>query len=399
MIFYFLILRIAAFFGHKKARLLVRGQARALEELRRSGLRDVVWFHVASAGEYEQAYPLIKQIRAAHPQWPVLLTFFSPSGYEMRKDNSPADLVIYLPFATRRNARRLLDTAHPRMAFFIKYEFWPAYLRALAKRGIPTYSVSSIFRPRQLFFRIWGRPYLRLLRCFTHLFVQDEESKQLLCKHGITHVSVVGDTRFDRVAEIAQKAKQVPEAEFFTQNCPQVIVAGSTWPADERLLARYVQTHPEVRLILVPHEIHRSHLDYIFRLFEGKMVLFSQATHLNLQATRTLVVDRMGMLSSLYQYGRVAYVGGGFGVGIHNTIEAAVWGRPVIFGPHYRHFREAKGLIDGGAGLSIRSYEELETALDEALLRHTELGRNAHDYVNGELGATDRIFRELNFES
>lgn len=396
MIFYFLILRIAAFFGHKKARLLVRGQDRTMEELQRAELKDVVWFHVASAGEYEQAYPLILHIRSKHPQWRILLTFFSPSGYEMRKDNAPVDHVAYLPFATARNARTLINTVQPRMAFFIKYEFWPAYLRALAQRHIPTYSISSIFRPGQLFFRPWGKPYLNILRCFTHIFVQDEPSKQLLAKHGITQVSVAGDTRFDRVAEIAQRAKHVPEAEFFAQNHSRVIVAGSTWPEDERLLARYIQTHTDVRLIIVPHEIHRAHLDYIFRLFEGKQVLFSQATRLNLQATRTLVVDQMGLLSSLYQYAHVTYIGGGFGVGIHNTIEAAVWGKPVIFGPHYRHFREAQGLIDHGAGLSIRSYEQLEAALDEALIRSTELGNNAHDYVNAELGATQYIMNELN---
>lgn len=402
MHFYFFLIRIAAFFGHRRARRLVHGQAQAFRDLKAYAeahpermLRDCVWFHAASVGEFEQARPIIERLREEQPWRPILLTFFSPSGYEMRKTYDKVDLVTYLPFATRRNARRFIEAVHPSMAVFVKYEFWPAYIRQLHQRNIPLYSVASIFRSNQYFFRWYGAAERKLLKMFTHLFVQDNASIDLLRRYGITQTSLSGDTRFDRVTSIAGHAKEIEAVRRFVEGQPQVIVAGSTWPEDEALLYQYMEEHPYVRLILVPHEINQNHLHSIFHLWQGKHVLLSDADELNLQHTRTLVVNRMGLLSSIYQYGHVAYVGGGFGAGIHNTIEAAVYGLPVIFGPNYEHFREAKALIENGGGRSVSDYPELAAAIDDMLQNRQTAGLAAARYVESELGATDRIYSEL----
>lgn len=409
MYLYFLLIRIAALFGHKKARLLVRGQAQTLKNLtakrsnsdsglsatavyQRSGL---IWIHAASVGEFEQARPLIERLRREKPQHKIVVTFFSPSGYEMRKNYAQADGVYYLPFATRTNARRFLDALQPTMAIFVKYEFWPAYLHELKRRNIPTYSISAIFRPGQLFFRPWGKWYLDTLRCFTHIYVQDQASLQLLREGGISRSSIAGDTRFDRMAEVTAHPKQIPVVEQFVGGSRQVIVAGSTWPQDEALLARFIDNSLAIKLILVPHEIDDKHLHTIFELFEGRMVRYTRANDVNIRHARVLVVDTMGLLSSIYPYGQVAYIGGGFGVGIHNTIEAAAYGMPVLFGPNYQHFREAKGLIAAGAAESVKNYDELQNALLRALDNHAETGARAAQYVQSELGATDKIYKEI----
>ena len=358
-------------------------------------LRDCIWFHAASVGEFEQARPIIERLRKEQPWRPVLLTFFSPSGYEMRKGYDQVDLVTYLPFATRRNARKFVEAVKPSMAVFVKYEFWPAYIRQLSQKHVPLYSIASIFRPEQYFFRWYAAGQRKLLKQFTHLFVQDKASIELLKRYGITQASLSGDTRFDRVTSIAGHAKEIAQVQNFVRGQEQVIVAGSTWPEDEQLLHRYQEEHPEVRLILVPHEIDRKHLHEIFHLWQGKHVLLSDADERNLLHTRTLVVDQMGLLSSIYQYGHVAYVGGGFGAGIHNTIEAAVYGLPVVFGPNYEHFREAKALIETGGGCSVNSYEQLEKAIDEMLFNRQKAGLAAARYVESELGATERIYSAL----
>ena len=397
MYLYFFLLYIAALFGHRKARLLVRGQRDTTEKLRQGNLpKHCIWFHAASVGEFEQARPIIERLRAEHPGEKILLTFFSPSGYEMRKHYDKVDCVLYLPFATRRNARLFLDCLQPKTAIFVKYEFWPAYLRALKKRNIPAYSISAIFRPTQLFFRPWGKAYLRLLTCFRHIYVQDTDSLRLLQTHGIKHCTIPGDTRFDRVNQQAHTRAQ-------QDDCPgdwgKLLVAGSTWPEDEALLAHYIDTHDDVRLLLVPHEITETHLHHIFQLFHGRYHRLTQEPDAMRPdrdwGCRVVVVDKMGLLSSLYRYGQVAYIGGGFGAGIHNTIEAAVYGMPVVFGPKYRHFREAKALINAGAGFSVKNYRQLEAALDQAFADHADLGRKARLYVESELGATDKIYREL----
>lgn len=405
MIFYFLIVRIAAFFGHTKARALVRGQRATLDKehiAQMQSLQGCVWIHAASVGEFEQARPLIEQLREEQPHRRIVLTFFSPSGYEMRKDYDKVDAVLYLPFATRRNAKRFLEALQPQMAIFVKYEFWPAYLKALKKRGIPTYSISAIFRPTQRFFHWYGKAALGLLKCFTHIFVQDEQSLQLLTAHGIQDASVAGDTRFDRVSKIscliAQKRDTDPRLRLihaFTEGCPRVIVAGSTWPQDEELLARYIEQYPDTKLILVPHEIDEKHLHYIFNLFLGRFVRYSRTTETAMIHANVMVMDRMGLLSSIYGFGHAAYIGGGFGVGIHNTIEAAVYGLPVLFGPNYHHFREAQGLIDAGAARSINNYSELEAALNTALDQYQEIGAKSAAYVQSELGATEKIYKKI----
>ena len=413
MIFYFLFIRIAALFGHRKAKALVKGQKQVLAKIKSgewSDMHDCIWIHVASVGEFEQARPLIERLNRKRSKPKIVLTFFSPSGYEAHKNYSGADVVTYLPFATRSKARRFLDAIQPKMAIFVKYEFWPAYLRELKKRNIPTYSISSIFRPKQLFFRPWGASHLRLLKCFTHLYVQDEASRRLLAEHGVHNASVAGDTRFDRVAEVMAKCVHVAGEQLtpiaqFAEGCEQVIVAGSTWPKDEELFERYCAEHPQTKLILAPHEIDKAHLHEIFNRFQGRMVFYNAIANAPkaqaesyqniLHHARVLVIDTIGLLSSIYHFGQVAYIGGGFGVGIHNTIEAAVYGMPVIFGPNYHHFREAQGLIDAGAARSIKNYKELQSALDTALEKHMEIGAKAAVYVQSELGATEKIYKEL----
>ena len=429
MYLYIFILYLASLFN-KKAKLLVRGQRGTVRELKDptrpplkgevttshrvndltgssqgEELDGCIWFHAASVGEFEQARPIIERLRREQPNRRILLTFFSPSGYELRKDYDKVDYVCYLPFATRRNARLFLDILKPSMAIFVKYEFWPAYLRELKRRDIPTYNIATIFREDQPFFRWWGAPYRRLLGCFTTLFVQDERSRALLEQYGYENAVVAGDTRFDRVVEILRDQREIPQLMRFTEPeispvrfdaaPPKVIVAGSTWPKDEELLARYMSEHPELKLVLTPHEIGPEHLHYIFNLFRGRLVRFSEATLMNVNTNNVLLIDRMGMLSRIYRFGTVAYIGGGFGAGIHNTLEAAVYDKPVLFGPRYHKFREAEDLIEAGGAFAVRDYVTFAAAMDEALAHAEEYGRRAGDYVRAEVGATDKIYQAL----
>lgn len=407
-----------------KFSILFRGQRNTLRAEQKAQLeacRGAVWIHAASVGEFEQARPLIEQLKIHNSQFKIVVTFFSPSGYEARKNYELADGIFYLPFATPLNAKRFIETLQPSMAIFVKYEFWPAYLKALKKRGIPTYCISAIFRPTQRFFHWYGASARRVLKCFTHIYVQDEASRRLLAEHGIHDCTVAGDTRFDRVVEIveSQKSKDLsaqsnltPVAQF-TEGAERVLIAGSTWPEDEELLEAYLEntecriqntdSGKRVKLILVPHETDEQHLHFIFNLFQGRMVRYStinampsNMSRLNiLRNAQVMVIDTMGLLSSIYRFGQVAYIGGGFGVGIHNTIEAAVYGVPVVFGPNYHHFREAQGLIDAGAARSIKNYSELEAALNTALDQHDTIGAKAAEYVQSELGATEKIYKSI----
>ena len=401
------------FFGHK-TRALFRGQRETLDAEHKALLKSnsgAVWIHAASVGEFEQVRPLIERLRREHPDIKIVVTFFSPSGYEARKNYSQVDAVVYLPFATRRKAKRFLDVLQPSMALFVKYEFWPAYLRELKKRDIPTYSISAIFRPTQRFFHWYGKGALRLLHCFTHIFVQDEASRRLLAEHGVHDCSVAGDTRFDRVNEVLVATREHPDGRLlpiaqFVENAGRVVVAGSTWPEDEELLTQWcneVAAFNDAKLILVPHEINEGHLHDIFQRFKGRFVKYSDISAMPsnlsrvniLRRAKVMVIDTIGLLSSIYQFGHVAYVGGGFGEGIHNTIEAAVYGVPVVFGPNYHHFREAQGLIDSGAARSINNYNELESAFATALDQYESIGVKAAEYVQSELGATAKIYEEL----
>lgn len=397
---YFWILRLAALLGHKKARKLVTGQARALAELREwaatLGGSQVLWFHAASVGEFEQARPIIERLHSELPFRKVLLTFFSPSGYELRKNYPLVDKVTYLPFATRRNARKMLEILPLEAAVMVKYEFWPAYLKALKAKHIPTYLISAIFRPGQLFFLPWGKMYLKLLHAFEHIFVQDQSSSDLLQRYGVKAVTVAGDTRFDRVTEVRKQAKDLPVVDGFVAGAPRVIVAGSTWQRDEQYLARYMAEREDVKLVLVPHEIDSAHLHEIFQYFEGRYVRYTEATPQNVNKCRVLLVDTIGVLSSIYRYGHVAYIGGGFGVSIHNTLEAAVYGMPVVFGPTWKKFREAHGLLAAGAAITVKNYREFADALDRAFDNQSQMGQRANDYVQSECGATDKILKQLN---
>ena len=396
---YFWIVRLGALFGHRKAKALVRGQKHALNHAQQwcATLNEhkVIWIHVASVGEFEQVRPIIERLRQEQPHRKILLTFFSPSGYEARKDYPMVDKVLYLPFATVRNAKKWMRTLPLEMAIFVKYEFWPSYLKQLKKHNIPTYLISAIFRPNQLFFRPWGWGYRRLLSCFSHIFVQDLDSQQLLAKYNIHSVTIAGDTRFDRVIEIKNQQKQLPVLEGFTTEADKVLIAGSTWPQDEQFLARYLAEHEDIKLVLAPHEINPSHLHQIFQLLEGRYIRYTEATPLNIDKCRVLVVDTIGTLSSIYRYGHVAYIGGGFGVSIHNTLEAAVYGIPVIFGPKWQKFREAKGLLQAQAALSVSNYKEFANALDTAFATQEMMGERAAQYVQSESGATNIIYNAL----
>lgn len=347
---------------------MMKGHWVVYELLRQQLEKDVryIWFHAASLGEFEQGRPLIEKIRAKYPDYGILLTFFSPSGYEVRKNYRGADVVCYLPFDKSRNVKKFLDIVNPCMAFFIKYEFWKNYLDELHKRRIPVYSISSIFRRGQVFFKWYGGTYRHVLRDFDHLFVQNERSKRYLAKIGISRVTVVGDTRFDRVLQIREEAKHLPLVELFKNNT-MTFVAGSSWQPDEDLFIEYFNQHPEVKLVIAPHVIDENHLVEIIRKLKRPYVRYTRADEKNVCKADCLIIDCFGLLSSIYRYGEIAYIGGGFGVGIHNTLEAAVYGIPVIFGPKYQKFQEAIQLLEAKGAFSVKDYEELKTLLDRML--------------------------------
>jgi 3-deoxy-D-manno-octulosonic-acid transferase len=335
----------------------------------------------------------MERIRRDYPEYKILLTFFSPSGYEVRKDYQGADIICYLPLDTIRNARRFLRRVRPVMAFFIKYEFWYNYLHILKHRNIPVYSVSSIFRPDQVFFKWYGYQYAHVLKCFTRFMVQNEQSKLLLAKLGITDVDVVGDTRFDRVLQIKEAAKQLPIVEAFKQDY-KVFVAGSSWPPDEDIFIRFFNEHKDWKLIIGPHVIGEDHLQHILSKLDRKTVRYTQTTAEEAASADCLIIDCFGLLSSIYHYGEVAYVGGGFGVGIHNVLEAAVWDVPVIFGPNNHRFQEARGLIAAGGGFEINNDEDFVNVMTRLMSDQTaltEAGTKAGTFVMSLSGATDKV--------
>ncbi len=391
----------AATLFSKKVRTMWRGEHATWDILRErlQPTEQYVWFHAASLGEFEQGRPLMERIRRDHPRVRILLTFFSPSGYEVRKDYPGADIVCYLPIDTPLNAQHFVRMVNPSMAFFIKYEFWANYLRVLRQRGVPVYSVSSIFRPGQVFFRWYGRDYAKVLRCFTRLFVQNEESRRLLAGIGVTNVDVVGDTRFDRVLQIKEAAKTLPVVEAFAAGAARVFVAGSSWPPDEEIFIPYFNAHRDWKLIVAPHVIGEAHLRQIMKLLEGRRVArYTTATPESVAGAEVLVVDCFGLLSSVYRYGTVAYVGGGFGVGIHNTLEAAVWGMPVVFGPNNKRFREAQGLLQAEGAFEIASagdFAQLMQRLDGDAAFLAQSGRKAAEYVSNLTGATDKVLAKV----
>lgn len=396
---------VASFFS-KKVRTMWKGEHRTFRVLREKIDPNAmyIWFHAASLGEFEQGRPIMEAIRREHPGYKILLTFFSPSGYEVRKNYDGADVVVYLPVDTKRNARRFLRLTNPVMAFFIKYEFWSNYLHMLKERHVPTFSVSSIFRPNQIFFRAYGKGYGKVLDCFTHFFVQNEESRDLLKSIGIDCVSVTGDTRFDRVLQIRDAGKSLPIVENFVggtaEDRPHVFIAGSSWPPDEDIFIKYFNEHREWKLIIAPHVIGDDHMKQILGKLERKTVRYTEATTENVVGAECLIIDCFGLLSSIYRYADVTYVGGGFGVGIHNVLEAAVWGKPVIFGPNNKNFQEAQGLLKAGGGFEITSYDDFvgvmrKLADDKALEQSRE---RAGGFVESLAGATRQIMKEVKFD-
>lgn len=389
---------IASLFD-KKVRKMWHGERKAFSTLKEKvdPHAKYVWVHAASLGEFEQGRPLIERIRRDHPEYKILLTFFSPSGYEVRKDYKGADIVTYLPIDTIANALRFLRLVRPVMAFFIKYEFWYNYLHILQHRGVPVYSVSSIFRPGQIFFRWYGKKYSHVLRCITHFFVQNEESKRLLGSIGIYNVDVVGDTRFDRVLAIKEQAKQLPIVEAFKQQ-HNVFVAGSSWPPDEEIFIQFVNEHRDWKLIIAPHVIGENHLQNIIKALSLKTVRYTQTTPEEAAGADCLIIDCFGLLSSVYHYGEVAYIGGGFGVGIHNVLEAAVWSVPVIFGPNNKHFIEAQELMASGGGFQIDDYEQFDklmTSFIDSDDSRLKAGIAAGQYVKSRAGVLDKVIAKV----
>ncbi len=399
---------IASFFNDK-VRKMWRGERAAFRYLKdhvEPGA-DYAWFHAASLGEFEQGRPIIEEYRKVYPEKKILLTFFSPSGYEVRKDYELADLVCYLPIDTPTNALRFLRTVRPSVAFFIKYEFWYNYMHILRHRGVPVYSVSSIFRPGQVFFRWYGKTYAHVLKCFTHFFVQNEESKQLLATIGIHNVDVTGDTRFDRVTTIAHQSKDIPAVATFindnhnanhNEKSSQVFVAGSSWLPDEKIFLEYFNQHRDWKLIIAPHVIAESHIENIMQMLQGRRVVrYTQIDrNSDLANAEVLIIDCFGLLSSIYKYGTVAYIGGGFGAGIHNLPEAAVWNLPVIFGPNNHKFQEAQELKACQGGFEISDYDSFAQVMDrfanDAQFLSTA-SNAAGNYVQSQSGATEKLLQ------
>ena len=414
IVIYFVLWGIAiASLFNEKVRKMWHGEREAFKILKQKVDPNAkyIWFHAASLGEFEQGRPLMERIRKDYPQYKILLTFYSPSGYEVRKNYEGADIICYMPVDTRLNSIRFLRLVRPVMAFFIKYEFWSNFLHILKHRNIPTYSVSSIFREDQVFFKWYGRSYAGVLKCFTRFFVQNEESKRLLEGIGITAVDVVGDTRFDRVLQIKEAAKHLPICEAFrtgvassqSADVPhhdfKVFVAGSSWPPDENIFIPFFNEHKDWRLLIAPHVIAEEHLKLILSLIKDKKVVrYTQTTPEEAAEADVLIIDCFGLLSSMYNYGDVAYIGGGFGVGIHNTLEAAVWNMPVIFGPNNKKFQEAQGLLKSGGGFEINTYEDFSGLMsslmnDETFLK--QAGDKAGALVAHLAGATDKVLASV----
>jgi len=415
---YLIGVAIASFFN-EKVRKMWRGERDAFRVLREKvdPTAHYVWVHAASLGEFEQGRPIIEQIRHDHPEYKILLTFFSPSGYEVRKNYAGADIICYLPLDTITNARRFLRIIRPEMAFFIKYEFWYNYLHILKHRGVPVYSVSSIFRDGQVFFRWYGRQYSRVLKCFTHFFVQNETSRRLLASIGLTNVTITGDTRFDRVLQIKEAAKQLPLVERFicvnmkiTETSelkpapsPLVFVAGSSWPPDEEIFLRYFNEQKKWKLIIAPHVIGEDHLKQIEKLIDGKKIVrYTEAEKSPelLDDADVLIINCFGLLSSIYHYGTITYVGGGFGVGIHNVLEAAVWDKPVIIGPNNKKFQEAQELMAAGGCFEISDYDAfkcLMTRFENEPQFLSDTSSKAGGYVKSRAGATAEVLSSVKF--
>nr|WP_315145417.1 glycosyltransferase N-terminal domain-containing protein [uncultured Flavobacterium sp.] len=393
-------LKIIALFS-PKIKLFVEGRQPVFEILT-SKLKPTdktIWFHAASLGEYEQGLPVIEKIKERFPNHKIVITFFSPSGYEVRKNNTVADVTVYLPLDTKKNATAFLKLVHPEMAFFIKYEYWPNYLNELRKLETPTYLISGIFRENQMFFKWYGGFYRKALETFTYFFVQNESSKKLLLQLGKTNVAVSGDTRFDRVATILEKDNTLDFIETF-KNETLTIVVGSSWPKDESLLVDYInQTSEKVKFIIAPHNIKSEQIQELKNSISKKVVLFSEKETKNLADVDVFIIDTIGILTKIYSYADIAYVGGGFGnPGVHNILEPATFGVPIVIGPNFSHFAEATALVNMEGCLSIANKNELSDAFSNLMRNHNirhEKGHICSTFVQMNKGATTIILKHI----
>ena len=398
--FYTLLIKLAVPFS-EKARLFVKGRKNwelQLQQKIEKGSK-YIWIHCASLGEFEQGRPLIEAIKKQFPVYKIVLSFYSPSGYEIRKNYPQADIVCYLPTDTKKNAQRFIQLIQPEKVFFIKYEFWHHYINELKKRNIPLYSVSAIFRENQQFFKNsnWGKWYRKLLSYFEHFFIQNESSAELLKSIGLTNYTVSGDTRFDRVAEIAKNAKAISIVEKFKGNSP-LVISGSTWKPDEELLSTFIKQNNGVKFVIAPHEVTATNINRLLQLLKNKAILMSNVNESQVNSYQVLIIDSIGLLSSLYQYGEIAYIGGGFGAGIHNILEAATFGLPIIFGPNYKKFKEAVDLVNEGGAFSIKNRNELLEALNTLIKEKSQRLTNSEickKYISKNTGSTQAIIKKV----
>jgi 3-deoxy-D-manno-octulosonic-acid transferase len=386
---------------NQKARFWINGRKDIFDRLKPElgpNNSALIWFHCSSLGEFEQGRPVMETLKSQFPNSKLLLTFFSPSGFEIRKDYKGADWVFYLPLDSKKNSKQFFDAVKPSLVVFVKYDYWYHYLTESKKRNIPLLMISAIFRNEQPFFRWFGGLQRKMLDCFTHFFVQDKESADLLASIDVKNVTIAGDTRFDRVSEIAEHFEPIEAIEKFCGGS-HVLVAGSTWPDDEKTIKEAMVDLRDLKLIIAPHEIHEKHLQDLRSLFPDGVLFSELTTHRSPPIPlNCLLIDNIGMLSRLYYYATITYVGGGFNNGIHNTLEAAVYGKPVLFGPHYKKFREAAGLIETGGGISIASGNELATNLNKMLTDKKELetrGRSSLEFVKQNRGATGKILNYI----
>lgn len=394
------LIRIIAIFS-PKIKLFVDGRKNVFATLEEKikPADQTIWFHAASLGEYEQGLPVMEKFKAKYPGHKIVLTFFSPSGYEIRKNNTVADVTVYLPLDTKKNAIRFLELVHPEMVFFIKYEFWPNYLNQLEKEAVPVYLISGIFRENQVFFQWYGGFYRKALETFRHFFVQNISSRELLKDWNINNVTISGDTRFDRVAAILEKDNRLDFISEF-KNDALVIVVGSSWPKDEKLLVEYINaTSHKVKFIIAPHNIKPEQIQELQNSITKKTVLFSEKEGKNLGDFDVFIIDTIGILTKIYSYADIAYVGGGFGnPGVHNLLEPATFGVPIVIGPNYSHFAEARALVKNDGCLSVSNQKQLDNAFDELIrnedVRH-EKGHICSTFVQMNKNATEIILKHF----
>ncbi len=390
---YIFLIRLVAFFGNSKAKKWLEGRKNVFRKIQSAVPKNapVIWVHCSSLGEFEQGRPVIEAIKSKYSGYKILLTFFSPSGYEVRKNYQGADYVFYLPADTRKNAGKFVQLLNIKLAIFVKYEFWKNYLKVLNRNNVPVILISAIFRPNQLFFRWYGKSYAKVLNYISYFFVQNEESAQLLKSLGINNVTVAGDTRLDRVYEIYKSGETDKKvAKFASGSEESLIVAGSTWEKDEEILTRYINSSAGMRMIIAPHEVHSEHIRKLINMLNVPYSIYTKEE----SSGKVLLIDTIGILNKAYRHAKIAYVGGGFGAGIHNILEAAVYGIPVIFGPNYKKFKEAHDLIDAGAAYSVSSYQEFTKVVEHLLSDSSFYNRSAlaaRKYVEESRGATVKI--------